>query len=802
MRLLRKVLKGLLVFLVVVVIIALAGGTWFVRRTWPQVDGTMAMAGLQQPVEIIRDQWGVPHIYAENEADLFFAQGYVHAQDRLWQMEFNRRIGHGTLSAVFGAATLPFDRYTRTMGLHLAAERELAMLDAETRSVLDSYAAGINAYITSHGGRLPVEFQALSHTPKPWTPLDTLVWGKVMASTLSWNHVLETLRADLLTKLGQPAAQQLMPPYAYGLPINVPDGIQEYNWSPEAGTPLPDDVAELLNRHHISQGSNNWVLDGSRTASGKPLLANDTHLGLGMPSSWYENGLHGGRFDTVGFTFPGVPAVIIGHNQRIAWGVTDLPSDVQDLYVEKLNDREHPTQYEYMNTWHDLEIRQEVIEIQGSEPITLEVGITRHGPIINDIVPRMAEGEPVALRWSTLDGANLMRGVLQINLATNWDQFRTALTFWDSPTQHFVYADVDGNIGYHTAGDLPLRKPGHQGLFPVPGWTDEYEWDGMIEDDELFSVFNPPDKFFATANDAVVPASYQYHQAYGYEWTDPYRIKRIKDHLAVTSGATVEDMRALQADSFSEPAELLRPYLLSVTPQNDLERQALEQVKSWDLRFETDRVGATIFQVWSWFLVENTLRDELGEKTLIAYRGYGWLSMGMLVDMIDEPNNAWFDDRSTDAVESRDDISRRSLADALEWLQTRHGASVSGWTWGRIHTITFVHQPFGQSGIPIVERIFNSQTIPARGSEFTINSAWLTPGRSFRMDGGTAQRMVINLADWDDSGAINSTGQSEHIFHPHRTDMIEPWEKVELHPMLFSREAVEASSASRLTLTP
>ena len=800
MKHVAKVLIAIGIGLVIVLVILAGVGTWFVRRPWPTVNGTLTISGLLAPVEVIRDEWGVPHIYAENEHDLFFAQGYVHAQDRLWQMEFNRRIGSGTLSAVLGEATLDTDRFLRTIGLRRAAEQDRAQLEDETRAIMEAYAEGVNAYIETHRDRLPLEFTILGVDPAPWTPVDTLAWGKVMSFDLGSNYEFELLRARMIAELGQEAAQQLLPPYAEGAPVIIPPETRSYAWLRDARFGGLDALAAVLGERGPTSGSNNWVIHGSRTATGMPILADDTHLGLNMPSIWYENGLHGGRFDSVGFSFPGVPLIIIGHNSRIAWGVTNLGPDVQDLYIEKLNDTNHPTQYEFKGEWQDLQAARETIQVKDQEPVTLDVMITRHGPIMNDVIGDLDGAEPVALRWTALDASNLFRSVLLLNLATNWDEFREALSYWDVPSQNFVYADVDGNIGYQSPGKIPIRAPGHQGLVPVPGWTGEYEWQGFISFDELPNVFNPPTGFVATANNKVVPDDYAYHLAY--EWAAPYRAERITDLLTADGNITQEEIRDIQAQTYSLPAEALRPYLLDIEPENDLQTRALAQLEAWDLYNETDRTGPSIYQAWYWFLVQDTLADELGDDLMHEYLGYSSTHVPMMEDLLGQADSPWFDDITTSQIETRDDILRRSLAHAVAWLSEHHGDAPEQWEWGKLHTMTFVHQPLGQSGIGLLESLFNSKPIPARGDNFTVDAASFGFNDPFAMVHGSSQRFVADLSDLDRSRMVQTTGQCAHLFHPHREDFIPLWVDVESHPMLFSREAVEANADATLTLVP
>jgi penicillin amidase len=797
MRRMAKLVGVIGVILLVLLLVLMSVAIWFVRRPWSKVDGEIEIPGVSVPVEVIRDQWGVPHIYAENEHDLFFAQGYVHAQDRLWQMEFNRRTSSGTLSEVLGESTLGIDQFMRTLGLREAAQRDWATVDDDTGELLEAYAQGVNAYIEAHSKRLPLEFTILGADPGPWTPVDSLAWGKVMAYSLSGNYTSELLRARVIAELGPEAAQQLMPPYPDGAPVIVPPEARSYAWLENAQLSRPDVLEAALGENRAEWGSNNWVVHGSRTATGMPLLADDTHLGLDMPSVWYENGIHGGRFDSVGYTFPGVPLVVIGHNGQIAWGVTNLGPDVQDLYIEKLDDPVRPTKYQFKGQWRDLQIRYETIEVKNQEPVFLNVLETHHGPIINRVAGDLVGTKPLALRWTALDAGSLFRSVMLLGQATDWDSFRQALSHWDVPSQNFVYADVEGNIGYQTPGKIPIRAAGHQGLVPVPGWTGDYEWQGFIPFDELPSVLNPPTGFVATANNKVVPDDYPYHLSY--EWAQPYRAQRITDLLAASEQVSIEDMRDIHAQTYSLPAEALVPYLLEIEPETELEASSLALVRDWDLFLETDRPAASVYQVWYWFLVRNTLRDELGED---LFDTFGSSHIATMMDLMPDATSPWFDDVTTSQVESRSDIVARSLSDAVQWLSQELGDDPGAWAWGKLHTKTFVHMPLGQSGIGLVETLFNSPTIAARGDGFTVDAAPFGFGKPYAMGGGVSQRYIADLSNLDNSRIVHTTGQSGQLFHKHREDFIPLWQNIEYHPMLFGRQAVEGYAETVLVLTP
>ncbi|HYN19424.1 MAG TPA: penicillin acylase family protein [Thermoanaerobaculia bacterium] len=792
------VLAGLLVVLGLVFY-------WLVRRAWPEVEGRLAVPGLQAPVEIVRVEPGVPHLYAQSAHDLFFAQGYVHAQDRLWQMEFNRTVGAGRLASLFGEGAVEIDKVMYILGIARAAERDWQTLSPATRALLTAYADGVNAYLSTHRGRLPIELTLLGVEPRPWTPVDSLTWSKLMSLNLSLNHGFEILRAHLIAKLGEPVAQRLMSPYPASAPVIVPPGVQAYTSfavqrESRAGLAALPGLGLVSGAGTPAWGSNGWAVAGSRTASGRPLLANDTHLGLQMPSVWYQVGLHGGGFDVVGFSFPGMPLVVMGHNRRIAWGITNLCADVQDLYIEKLDDPAHPRRYQFQNGWRDLVLRREEIAVKGKPNLAIEVRETHHGPIVNDAIPELKGSPPMALRWPALAGARLLDALSAVNLAADWPSFHRALAAWDAPSVNLVYADVDGHIGYQSTGRIPIRPAGHQGLVPVPGWDGRSEWQGFIPYEEMPSLLDPPSGFIVTANNKVVGDDYPHFLAY--DMADPYRAQRITNLLAAGRRFTREGLRVIQAETLGLPAKALRPALLAVSPAGERERKALDQVRGWDLRYEPESVGASIYEAWYWHLLGDVLGDELGPDVLKEYRIVGMSQVPSIVDLLARPDDPLFDDRRTPAVERRDDILRRSLTQAVAWLAERYGDDPAGWTYGRVHSVTFVHSPLGASGIAPLERLFNSATYPARGTAFTVNAAASDATKPFAVSFGTSQRMIVDLGDLEGSTWVNSTGQDAQLFRRHREDQIPKWVAVESYPMTFGEAAVKSKPEARLTLVP
>jgi penicillin amidase len=804
-------LHVLLALLAIILVVGLIGfGTVFftVRRPWPRTDGKAQGDGLQAEVTVIRDQWGVPHVYASNPHDLFFAQGYVHAQDRFWQMEFWRRIGTGRLAEILGESALDSDRFIRTVGWHRTAAQEVELLDDETRMALEAYAEGVNAYISTHRRRLGLEFTILGLTgvefePEPWTPLNTLTWTKVMSWDLGGNRTDELLRAHLAARLGTPALDALVPPYPEDHPVIVPH--------PLAGATLEAMPEAAFEAHVLGSGdqvgSNSWVITGSRTETGMPLLANDTHLSIQMPSIWYEIGLHcepvgqGCPYNVVGFSFAGVPGVIIGHNERIAWGVTNLDPDVQDLFIERVNP-EDPNQYEYEGEWVDMEIVREEIHVAGEEePVVVNARITRHGPIINDVAGGPEEDwsfgwQPLAFSWTALQPGTLMRSVVLLNQAGNWGEFREALSYWDVPSQNFVYADAEGNIGYQAPGRIPVRAAG-DGSMPVPGWTGEYEWVDYIPFDELPRALNPPEGYIVTANHAVVGPDYPYFISM--DWAPGYRARRIVELIEADDAISITDVQAIQGDSSPAWADDVLPHLLVLPSDERRLAEALEMLRAWDRRAGRDSAGAALFEAFRLHLIDLTFGDELGEQLLRRARSNATVA---LVDLLADEGSPWFDDVTTPEVETRDEILLRALEEAVEELTETLGRDMAGWRWGDLHTATFENQSLGQCGVGLIEAIFNRGPVPVDGTVATVNNTAYDLDDPYRVTWIPSQRQIVDLADLTRSVSMHTTGQSGHPYHRHYDDMIDPWRNIEYHPMLWERADVEVDAEGMLVLRP
>ncbi len=807
----RKGWKVFLGILVVLVVIVAVGWLYVTHNPFPKTKGKLAIPGLQAPVEVIRDDMGVPHIYASNVHDLFLAQGFVHAQDRFWQMEFWRRVGAGRLSEILGKSAINTDRFIRTVGWRRDAKKDLEALSPEAEDAMNAYSEGVNAYLKTHKGSYGLEFTVLKLTgvkldPEPWTPLDTLTWGKVMAWDLGGNMDLELRRARLSTTVDKSRREAISLPYPSDHPTIISIGFPKEEKAPDDLLSVIDSVPSLFG--HSGIGSNNWVISGSRTTTGKPFLANDPHLAIQMPSIWYEIGLHcqpvspDCPYDVVGVSFPTAPGVIIGHNARIAWGVTNVNPDVQDLYVEKLNP-DDPYQYEVNGHWERMKVIHETIKVKGRDyPVEMNVRLTRHGPIINDAVTGPESDwsygwQPLALRWTGSDADRVLDSVLEINRAQNWNEFRKALRKWDVPSQNFVYADVDGNIGYQMPGRIPIRAKG-DGTVPVPGWTDEYEWKGYIPFDDLPHVLNPEKGYIVTANNAVVGPEYKYLLTK--DWGYGYRAKRIVEMIESQDKISRDYVQKMQMDVKNESAGEIIPYLEKLSFDDPALEKAKERLASWDLRETANSPEAALYEVFWWRLVSNIFRDEL-PKAMWPYGGDKM--MAAVGELVKEPENSWWDDVDTNPVETRDDILRKSFKEAYKWCQKKMGKSMDKWKWGKIHTATFRNQTLGKSGIAPIEAIFNRGPVPVGGSTALVDAtSYDMAENSFKVVWLPSMRMIVDLSNLSNSLLVHTTGESGHPYNKHYNDMIPVWQKGKNEPLLWTRKDVDSHAKARLKLVP
>jgi penicillin amidase len=788
--------RGVLVVLGIV-LVSLIAGVLYLRASLPRVTGTLTLTGLQGEVSVVRDQYGVAHIEASSDQDAYFALGFVHAQERLWQMEFQRRVGAGRLAEVVGEGALETDRFLRTLGVYQAAEASLPFITEASRQTLQSYVAGINAFLKENRRPLPPEFLFFRHTPEPWQEADVLVWSKMMAWDLSGNWSSEVLRARLLQSLSPEQVAELWPPYPGDAPVALPDFSALYRELPlealqaAAPPPLP-----------AGAGSNNWVVSGEYTASGAPLLANDPHLGLSAPSLWYFAHLCAPGLSVIGATLPGTPAVLLGRNNHIAWGFTNSGTDVQDMFIERLNP-DNPDEYETPAGFEPFAVRQELLRVRGGDDVRLTVRESRHGPIISDVSLPAREAAQLganetngayvlAFAWTALmDDDTTVDAILGLNRAQNWDDFTRSLRHFVVPQQSIVYADGDGNVGFYAPGRVPIRASG-DGLVPVPGWTDDYAWTSFIPFEELPHAFNPASGQIVTANHKLVPEDYPYLLTYS--WAEPYRARRIEALLAETDAHSVESFQAIQRDQKSLMAQEFLPFFLAVQPESQRAAELQARLQDWDGEMLQGSLEPLIFYNWYRELFRLIFADELG-RYFETFAGFRPLLMQAV--LTGETTTNWCNDTRTAVAESCDTLMVRALELAAEALTASHGQNVDNWRWGEPVGARHAHAVF--SGTPL-SRFFDL-AIANGGDAFTVNVGSFRMYSDFGQHHGPGFRAVYDLADLNNSGFIHATGQSGNPFSSRYRDYLTPWRDGELVPMTTD-ETIYRQNARVLTLRP
>ncbi|MBI5934867.1 MAG: penicillin acylase family protein [Chloroflexi bacterium] len=790
MRTFKKILLYLFIFILV---IAIAAPTYayfgVVRPALPQADGELALDGLAAPVTVYRDASGIPHIVAENAHDLFFAQGFVAAQDRLWAMEAQRRAAHGTLSEIVGERGLKNDTMMRILGMTESAEADWTTLDADTQSALTAYADGVNAFLAQAGDNLPLEFKILGITPQPWTPIDSLVFGKLVAWGLSNNYLDELVVSQLTQSLAWGEVLALLPDYP------GPDVIPDANASilPETADAMMAFYRDLnfTPLTKPDQGSNAWVVGGSHTASGKPLLAGDPHQGLSMPTLWYEVGLHtkDNQYNVVGASLPGLPGVEIGHNASIAWAVTNARPDVQDLFIETLN--ADGTQYQFKDEWKEVTFREEIIQVKDAAPVTIKVRATHHGPLVTDATPESKQ--TLALRWTGLDqGRPLAQAIIELNQASNWDEFRAALSLWQLPGMNFVYADTAGNIGFQMSGAVPVRAQNDvYGLQPVSGSDAKREWVGFVPFEELPSALNPSGDFFASANNR--PAGVDYPNFLSHYFQPPYRVALISETIRDSQNVTSADFAKLQASWQSDiNLQVARAIANEAKPANKQEETMIALLADWDGMMTPDSGEASLSELSLRHILRLVLDPKLASASIDSYLTLAGYPYMFLQNLLDDANNPWWGG-------DRAGVLTAALQAAMNELTTNVDSDSAQWTWGNLHAHTFSH-PLGSVGA--LRPIFNRGPFPTGGNWNTVDSGAYYADKPYAMTLGPAYRIIADPANWDASLSIIPSGQSGQPFSLHYDDQIQQWLAVEYHILPFSLEAIESAAVSTLVLKP
>ncbi|KGM10729.1 penicillin acylase family protein [Cellulomonas bogoriensis] len=845
----RRALVVVAALVVLALVAAVALAATVMRRPLPDRDGAVDVAGLSAQVDVLRDEQGVPHLFADTAEDLFFAQGYVHAQERFFQMDYRRHVTAGRLSELVGADAdaLASDRVVRAMGWRAVAEQEWDLLAPGTQAYLTAYADGVNAYLGATAPEaLAVEYTVLGarvdlDDPEPWNPVDSLAWLKAMAWDLRSNYDHELSRAlTYATVRDVDRVEELFPRYPYDRNAPILSGDDVRTVASPAGVSLDLD-ADLVDALEATEraldalptlvaqgegrGSNSWVVSGEHTASGSPILAADPHLALSAPGVWTQMGLHcreAGEqcpFEVSGFTFAGFPGVIVGHNADLAWGLSNLGADVTDFFLHR-TDPEAGT-YERDGEDVPFDVRTEVIEINGAAPVEFAVRSTVHGPILSDVldlgrvtgspapeVPRRSSIE-VALGWTALEPGATADAIFMLNTASDAEDVAEAAAALEVPSQNIVFATTDGQIGYQAPGRVPVRArvgggpvPA-DGTWPRPGWDSRYDWQGFVDADDMPAVVDPPGGVIVAANQPVTPRGAG--PVLAEDWDYGYRAQRIRTLLErqVEAGepVDVESTAALQMDSWSPQAELLVPALLEV-PVDAFTREGVDLLRDWDYTQEPDSAAAAYFaSVWS-NLLELTFQDDLPHDQWPSGDSR-WIAV--VTQLMDDPGNAWWDDRRTvNVVESRDEILARSLTAARLELTVSLGKTADEWQWGRLHTARPLHPVLGGEDTPrVIRSVMNPSPVGVGGGSSAVNAtSWHAATGGFEVDSGPSMRMVVDLGDLDSSRWVDHMGVSGHPASPNYGDQLEPWARGETFPWPFSRAAVEEAATRTLTLRP
>ncbi|MBW7888354.1 MAG: penicillin acylase family protein [Bacteroidetes bacterium] len=795
-----KIIIGILFTLFALGIIGYSVLKHLVTKSFPQYNGELTIDGLHYPVKIARDEFAVAHITAEDEHDLFFAQGYVHAQERLWQMDIARRAGEGRLSEVLGSSGLKFDRMLRTVGFKKIAEQLEQTISPQSKAVLEAYAEGVNAFIRTHQGKFPIEFDMLNYTPEEWRPVHSLMISRLMAWELNISWHTDIVLGELAAKLGEEKASEVFPAYPENAPVIVDKKYSLNNLEPLQYFLTTDrERRELFGTSGMHIGSNAWAVSPKKTESGYAMLANDPHLSLGSPAKWIENHLSGGTLDVAGMSLPGAPLVILGHNTTIAWGVTNVMADDADFYFEK-TDSLHPEQYFYKGEWRNFETAYDTISVKDSASVPIKIQRTIHGPIVNSVYPISSSSSPViSMAWTGYEMSDELLGIYKINSAHNWKSFLEGVKEFTVPGQNFVYADREGNIGYKSGVRLPIRAAQNPTL-PQDGSSGNFDWKGFVPFSELPELFNPPEGFIATANNKT-SSSFPYHISN--LWEPPSRIERIREVLSKTEKLTVEDFKRLQMDYYSHFANKMVPFLLAaydtVSVSDARIRTVLNYFRNWNFQEKSSDVPTTIFEVYFQRLIRNIFLDEMGEELFQQYIVLANMPYRVTLALMANPQSSWFDDIKTPPIESRNDIIRKSLSEAIDTLQQHFGGEMKEWQWGKLHTITFKHL-FGD--IKVLQSIFNIGPFKVGGSGTTVNNGEFHFTHPYAMALGPSVRCIVDFSKIDEALTVLPTGQSGQPLSEHYSDQTQMWLNGEFHQFPMSQEAVEKTKKYELILMP
>jgi len=791
-----------IVLIVLIAIVAFAGALFVrsvARRGLPDYDATVELSGIKEEVSVYRDSYGIPHIFAQSQEDLYRAVGYCMAQDRLWQMDLLRRVCTGRLSEIFGEDLVEIDLLMRSLRMPEKSRQVLERTDGIHVNALQAFADGVNQYIEAHQKKLPPEFSILRYKPEKWLPEHSLHLVGYMAWDLSLSWSTEVLLDKIQRQFSEAKARELLPDMIFFDTLVYPEfesklaQLDLNHTLLKANRRLQDLGLEVFS------GSNNWAVSGDRSVTGKPILANDMHLGLNSPGIWYQmhQAVEGG-LNVTGVVLPGQPFVVAGHNDRIAWGFTNVMVDNTDFYLERL-DPDHPDQYELNGEWRKMQVQNEEIKIKGGRAFQEELRFTHRGPIVSRF--HEIDDAAISMRWIGNDYSGELRTVYLLNRAENWDEFKDAMRTFISVSQNTVYADVDGNIGLYCAAGVPIRKGGESCAI-LPGWTDEYDWQGMVPFEELPHSFNPENGFVSSANNKTVGVGYPYYIS---RWfTLPYRIDRILEMLAEKNEFSTDDFRRMQTDQKSKLVEMIRDSIISETDESedltDLERNSLNMLSSWDGVLVPASPEAAVFEQFLGLLLKNVFLDEMGEELYADFISSPLLYEYAVHYFFEEKGSLWCDDVGTEGVaETFASIVQKSFKDAVSALKDDFGSDHKGWQWGKLHRLTLVH-PLGSVKLLNWLFKFNSGPYEAGGSYHTVCNYSYPFRDPFDVTVGASHRHIYSLDNWDESLTVIPTGISGIPASPHYCDQAKLYTENQYHSDYFSRDLVQKNAMYRMVI--
>jgi penicillin amidase len=785
-----KWITGIICGLILVIFI---GVYTYLRFTLPDYNGEITVPGIIKPVEIIRDSYGMPHIYAQTDGDIYFALGYCMAQDRLFHMDLTRRAARGKLAEILGQDLVAVDKFFRTITAGKSFEEIADAYTPDTRSASKAYAAGVNHFIAHHKGPLPIEFTILGYTPEPWEPADGVAVHYVMAADLNSAFTIEMLHAAVIEKVGEKMAQEIFRNYAEGYPLIIPEGLTALDFLKTLS------LAREIRGTEGGGASNSWVVSGKKSASGGPILANDPHLGHRSPGIWYEAHMVSPSMNVSGALLPGIPFVIIGANEHVAWGFTNVMADDADFYIERINPA-NPDQYEFMGRWEDMTIKEEVIKVKGADNVKFKVRLTRHGPIVDEINQyKEPKNTALSVRWTAYDML-VANPFYYLNTAGSIEDIERAADHFKCPGQNWVYADDKGNIGYWAAVGIPIRD-GFSGAVPVPGWDGKHEWKGYVPTRQQPHLKNPDRGWIATANNKHVGDDYPYPISHYYAMPD--RFVRIQEMITAKPKFDTQDFAEMQVDFYVVLAKEWVPMMLaslSGKQFSEKEKKAIAALKNWNFVAGAEGIAPTVFHATVNAMIKNTFKKRLGTDLYGQYVKNKDLVFNAMRNLITAGQSSWFDDPDSAEVEGINDIIAKSFAEAVTYLEEKMGSNVDDWKWGDLHTLTLYH-PFGKSS-SLMGYFMNIGPNPMGGSMATVNPQPYKLSQPWEGYHGASLRYIIDFANRKNSRRVIPAGISGNFMSPHYDDQAELWRTGKYRPFVLDRKSVEADARYTLKMQP